>query len=117
MELVVVKAFFIKYLLAPLIIALLAVTLGVLKKKVSSIKGKTLIIYILITGLCLGILGVLGVANNTFSPYWYLFAMVIYFFLGILNVNLLHQYFKHNNKSLAFAMLFEGLITLTGMLL
>ena len=83
MELVVVKAFFIKYLLAPLIIALLAVTLGVLKKKVSSIKGKTLIIYILITGLCLGILGVLGLANNTFSPYWYLFAMVIYFFLGM----------------------------------
>ena len=43
--------------------------------------------------------------------------MVIYFFLGILNVNLLHQYFKKHNKSNAFAMLFEGLITLTGMLL
>ena len=117
MELVVVKAFFIKYLLAPLMIALLAPVLGILKKKTPSVKGKVLIVYILITGLCLGILGVLGFTNNTFSPYWYLFAMVVYFFLGILNVNLLHQYFKHNNKSLAFAMLFEGLITLTGMLL
>ena len=95
MELVVVKAFFIKYLLAPLMIALLALVLGILKKKTPSVKGKVLIVYILITGLCLGILGVLGFTNNTFSPYWYLFAMVVYFFLGILNVNLLHQDFKH----------------------
>ena len=70
MELVVVKAFFIKYLLAPLMIALLAVILGMLKKKAPSIKGKILIIYILITGLSLGILGLLGFTNNTFSPYW-----------------------------------------------
>ena len=33
MGLVVVKAFFIKYLLAPLMIALLALVLGILKKK------------------------------------------------------------------------------------
>ena len=39
MGLVVVKAFFIKYLLAPLMIALLALVLGILKKKTPSVKG------------------------------------------------------------------------------
>lgn len=117
MEFVVIKSFFIKYLLLPLIIILLACTLGYLKKKVNSIKSKTLIIYILVSALCIAVVGFLGFSGNMFNPYWYLIAMLIYLFLGIINVNMLHKYFKNHGKSKTFSIFFESMITLTSMLL
>lgn len=117
MEFVVIKSFFIRYLLLPLIVIVLAVTLSYLKKKVKSVKNKTLIVYILISSLCIASVGLLGFSGNMFNPYWYLVALLIYLFLGIINVNMLHQYFKKEQQSLFFSMLFQGIITLTSMLL
>lgn len=117
MELIIIKSFFIRYLLIPLIVVIMAFVLGYMKKKAGALKNKTLIIYILISALCIAIVGFLGFSGNMFAPYWYLIAMIIYLFMGILNVNMLHKYIKKNNKSQAFSILFESMITLTSMLL
>ncbi|MDR0792034.1 MAG: TssN family type VI secretion system protein [Chitinophagaceae bacterium] len=118
MDITVIKTVFIKYLLMPLVVAVLVVVMGYIRKKVSpTIKNKTLILYVLICSLCLAIPGFLGFTGNTFNPYWYLFAMFIYLLLGILNNNLLHSYFIYEKKSLAFSILLKSLITITSMLL
>jgi hypothetical protein len=119
MDIFIIKNFFLKYLLMPLIVVLLVALLGYLRKKVSAvIKNKTLIVYILVSSLCLAIPGFMGFSGNTFNPYWYLLAMVIYLLLGILNSNLLPHYFGiQEKKSAAFSIFFNSLITITSMLL
>ncbi len=112
MDILIIKQFFIKYLLLPLVLMALIAILGVMKKKIPKLPAKIFIFYILIGALCLGLPGFLGFSGNTFSPYWYILAQIIYLPLGILHVNLLGHYFKNTNKSVAFNMLFECLITL-----
>lgn len=119
MDIVVIKSFFLKYLLLPLLVLILVGVLAYCKKKVSAVKSKTLIVYILVAALCLALPGFLGVYGNMFNPYLYLFAMVVYLPLGILNVNLLHKYFNKSSAkvSLAFSIFFEALISVISMLL
>ncbi len=117
MDIVILKGFFLRYLLLPLIALVLCMVLLYIRKKIPVVKIKVLILYILISSLCLAIPGFLGFTGNMFNPYWYLFSMIIYLFLGILNVNLLHVYFRGHHKPLWFSILFEVLITITCMLL
>ena len=117
MDIVVIKGVFLKYILLPLIILLLALVLRYMKKRTPKVKGKVLIIYILLASLCLAVPGFLGVSGNQFSPFWYLFSMLLYLLSGILHVNLLSTYFNDPSRSLWFILLFESLITLTCMLL
>ncbi|NAW50024.1 hypothetical protein GNY06_00985 [Elizabethkingia argentiflava] len=116
MNTVEIKSIFLKYILLPLIVIILAVALGYLKKKTPKIKGKVLIVYVLVAGLCLALPGFLGFSGNNFNPYWYLFSMLIYLLLGILHVNLVSRYFNDPAVPLGFLSIFESLITITCML-
>ncbi len=117
MDILIIKSFFLKYLLLPLLAIILVVVLGYVKKKSAVIKNKTLIVYILVAALCLALPGFLGFSGNMFNPYWYLLAVIIYLFLGVLHVNLMDRYFKHPDKSNAYIILFKCLVTLICMLL
>lgn len=112
MDILIIKEFFIKYLLLPLILTVLMAILGVMKKKSPKLENKVFIFYILIGSLCLGLPGLLGFSGNMFSPYWYILAQLLYFPLGILHVNLMDGYFNNPNQSAPFNRLFECLITL-----
>jgi hypothetical protein len=97
-------------------VIILAFVLNALKKKFT-IKTATLLLYILISGLCLSAPGFLGFSGNRFSPDLYIVAMVVYLILGVVNINLLQHFFKSDDKPVAFSILFESLVTVTSMLL
>jgi hypothetical protein len=117
MDIAIIKGIFLKYILLPLIVILLAVVLVYMKKQIPKVKGKILIVYILLSGLCLAIPGFLGFSGNQFNPFLYLFSMLVYLLLGILHVNLVSSYFHDPHRPLWFTILFESLITITCMLL
>ncbi len=112
MDILIVKEFFIRYLLLPLLFIVLATILGIMKKKTPKLPGKVLVCYMLLGALCLGLPGLLGFSGNMFSPYWYILAQLIYFSLGMLHVGLMGNYFNNPNQSASFNMAFEILITL-----
>lgn len=116
MDIVVIKGIFLRYVLLPLLVILLAIILGVMKKKLPKIKGKIIIVYVLLASLCIAIPGFLGFSGNMFNPYWYLLAMIIYLVLGICHVNLMGTYFTDSSKPVWFMVVFEMLISLTCML-
>lgn len=119
MDIIVIKSIFLKYLLLPLLVLILGGIMVYCKKRVTAIKNKTIIIFVLIAALCLALPGFLGIYGNMFNPYLYLFSMLIYLLLGILNVNLLHKYFNQVTSSVSqsFSIFFETLITVISMLL
>ena len=109
---IIFKAFFITFLLMPLIAFLMVGIMFLVQKKNAAANNKKLIIYILLASITLGLPGFGGMAGNSFNPYWYLFSQIIYFFLGILHVNLLSTYFKSALNGNWFTLLQECLITL-----
>lgn len=111
------KDFILKYLLLAIIIIVFAVVLVFLKKRLLKVKMKVLLLYLLLSGLCLALPGFLGVTGNMYNPYWYIFTMSVYLILGSLHVNLLHKYFSDPSVKLSFTILFESLLTITSMLL
>ncbi|HEU4497231.1 MAG TPA: TssN family type VI secretion system protein [Flavobacterium sp.] len=116
MDVVVIKGIFLKYILLPLIVVVLAIVLGYMKRQVPKIKGRVLIVYILLAGLCLALPGFLGFSGNMFNPFWYLLSMMAYLLLGVIHVNLINSYFNDSSRPLWFVILFESLITVTCML-
>lgn len=114
---IVFKAFFLKFLLMPLIAFLLVGVMILVQKKNAVASNKRLIVYVLLMTLALGLPGIGGLAGNSFSPYWYLFAQLVYLALGILNVNLLGIYFRNSRNKEWFNVLQECLITLICMVL
>jgi len=117
MDTLILKSIFLRYILLPLIVIVLAVVLGYMKKQIPKVKVGVLILYILLGGLCLAVPGFLGFAGNLFNPYWYLLAMSLYLLLGVLHVNLVSTYFSDSSKPWWFMLLFESLVTVTLMLL
>lgn len=116
MDMVIIKGIFLKYILLPLIVVVMAVLLGYMKKKMPKVNNKVLIVYVLLSSLCIAVPGLLGFSGNMFNPYWYLLAMIIYLFLGIFQVNLLSYYFQESSRPMWFIALFEVLVSLTSML-
>lgn len=112
-----IKAFFIHYLLVPIVLVVLAFLLVFLKKKLPFIKSKELIIYLLVGGLLLGLPGLFGFAGNTFNPFWYLIASILYFLLGWMHLNQLHKRFQALDVPEGLSMFFELTITVFIMLL
>lgn len=109
---IIFKAFFLKFLLMPLIAFLLIGVMLIVQKKNAAANNKKLIIYLLLAALILCLPGLAGAAGNTFSPYWYLFAQVVYLGLGILHVHLLGIYFRNDRNKKWFSVLQECLITM-----
>ena len=113
MEVSSIKTVFFKYILMPLMMLVLIFIMNLIRKNKPAIKLKHIIIYVLLGGLSLSVLGFFGFAQNTFNPYWYLISQVIFLCLGIIHVNLLHRYFRQHIKSLGMSILFESILTLT----
>ena len=116
MELGSIKGIFLRYLLMPIFAAIMVFIMGAIRKGKPEIKIKTIIIYVLLTSFAFGLLGFLGISGNLFSPYWYLFSMLISLGLGILHVNLLHFYFRKHFEKMWKAILFEFILTITCLL-
>lgn len=116
----IIKALFLQYLLMPLLALLLVGLMVFVKKKNKIFQNKTLIIYVLVASLIIALPGIGGLAGNMFSPFWYLFAQLFYFLIGIYHVYLLDVYFKrktNNKKDEVYALLFEILLTVICMTL
>lgn len=113
----VIKIFFIKFLLLPLIALLFIAVMVFIKKKNKLIANKILIVYILIGILIIALPGLLGFAGNSFNPYWYLIAQLYYLGLGIWNVTLLQKFLADADAKPIHSMLLEILVTLICMLL
>lgn len=116
MELTSVKTVFFKFLLMPILMALIVVVLGAIRNATPAIKIKTIIVYFILCTFSIAIGGFLGFSGNQFSPYWYLFAMLFYLGLGILNVNLLHYYFRKHFQITWKAMLFEIILSIASLI-
>ncbi len=97
----------------PLIAVIMMAILGVIRRNKPAIKIKVIIVYVLLCSLCLAIPGVFGFAGNLFNPYWYLVAQVIFLILGIIHVNLMHNYFRKHIDSVGMSILFESILSLT----
>jgi len=110
------KSIFFKYLLMPIIMVIMVFIMSFIRKSTPAIKLKTIIVYVLVSGLILALPGFFGFAGNLFNPYWYLFAQVIYLGLGILHVNLSHKYFRKHINSTRMTIAFEIFLSLTCML-
>lgn len=111
------KAFFLKFLLMPLIAFLLLGIMVVVQKKNAVANNKKLIIYLLLAAIILALPGLGGLAGNAFNPYWYLFSQAVYLALGILHVNLLGIYFRNDTNTKWLFIVSECLITITCMVL
>lgn len=105
-----------RYILMPLIMGILVFVMALIRRAKPAIKLKHIILYVLLAGLVLALPGFLGFSGNLFSPYWYLFAQLVYLALGILHVNLLHHYFRKHIDKMGMAILFESVLSITCML-
>jgi len=94
------KVIFIRFLLMPLVVLVLAVVMRFILKARKLSTNKLLIVYVLLAGILLGIPGVGGLAGNTFSPYWFLFTQIVYLLLGCLHWYCLSYYFPNSANDL-----------------
>lgn len=87
--------------------AIAMVVMSVLNKRNRLLNNRRIIIFVLLTALCLGIPGFLGALNFFFLPWGFLACEVIYLALGALAVHQLSLHYKDARKGLVF---FMGLI-------
>ncbi len=113
MEPASMKTIFFRYLLMPLIVAILVFIMGLIRKAKPAIQIKHIIVYVLLSGLCLALPGFFGFSGNLFNPFWYLISQIVYLGLGIIHVNLLHKYFRKHIDKVWMSILFESVMTLT----
>jgi hypothetical protein len=113
-----VKALFLEFILLPLIMIVLVSLMVVVKKANDAISNKTLIVFVLLFGLVMGIPGLFGFVGDMFSPWYYMLAQLIYLSLGIIFVQLYYRYFgKVEKLKIAFQILTLLLITTIGVYL
>lgn len=113
MELSSIKSVFLRYLLMPIFMALMVMVLGAISRAKPAINLKTIIVYLLLCSVVIALPGFLGFSGNQFNPYWYLLSMFFYLAMGILNVNLLHHYFRKHFDAMWKALLFEIVLSIT----
>ncbi|RFZ92266.1 hypothetical protein D0C36_12560 [Mucilaginibacter conchicola] len=81
-----VKSFFIRYLLFPLVVVISTAVMTILNKKNKLLNNKKLIVIILLTGIVLGLPGLLGFLDLQFMPWGYIFCQFYYLVIGTLFV-------------------------------
>jgi hypothetical protein len=110
-----IQAVFLEFILMPLIMLVLIVLMVVIKRANETISNKTLIVFVILFGLIMGIPGLFGFVGDTFSPWYYMLAQAIYLFMGIIFVQLYYAYFsKVENLKIAFQLIILLLITTLG---
>jgi hypothetical protein len=107
--------FFLKYLLLPLVALVVVIPIAWLKKKNESLDNKTLIVFVLVSSLLVGVPGLWGMVGDEFSPVYYAIAQALYGLGGIFYVKVLIRHLSP--KITAYQQLLESLLTLVIMLL
>ena len=97
--------FFLKYLLAPLLAALLLFVMGALKSVRQKLSMKKVIVFSLLAGLCLGLPSLFGFLRNEFVWGGLILTVISYLLLGILFVLVLKVVMKDENKGEAISIL------------
>ena len=90
--------FFLKYLLAPLLAALLLFVMSALKSVRQKLSMKKVIVFSLLAGLCLGLPSLFGFLKNEFVWGGLILTVISYLLLGILFVLVLKVVMKDENK-------------------
>ncbi|WP_413511003.1 TssN family type VI secretion system protein [Myroides odoratus] len=111
-----IKAYFLNYLILPILLLGLVILLGFLKKKIQFIKTKELIVYVLVSVLILALPGFLGFYGNAFNPYGYLIASSFYFLFGMVHVNQVFKRFQGKDIPEWQSLSFEGILTALNLL-
>lgn len=81
-----VKSFFIRYLLFPVIVIISTTVMTILNKKNKLLNNKKLIVIMLLTGIVLGLPGLLGFLDLQFMPWGYLGCSFYYLVVGTIFV-------------------------------
>ncbi|MEO3405621.1 TssN family type VI secretion system protein [Mucilaginibacter sp. CAU 1740] len=89
-----VKSFFIRYLLFPIIFVAATAVMSIINKKNQVLNNKKLIVIILLTGIVLGIPGLLGFLDLQFMPWGYIICQIYYVSAGILFVWLAGRHYE-----------------------
>ncbi|HTB99073.1 MAG TPA: TssN family type VI secretion system protein [Ferruginibacter sp.] len=111
----ITKALFLQFILMPLIIVVLVLLMVVVKHVNETISNTTVIVFIILFGLVMAIPGLFGFVGDTFSPWYYLLAQLIYLLLGIIFVQLYYVYFKKvENVKILFQLIALLIITSLG---
>ena len=87
-----VKSTFVSYILFPLVTIIMAAVMVVLNKKNRIMGSRRLVVTLLLTGLALGLPGLLGLLGLQFMPWGYLLAQLTCLLLGIAAVMLLSRH-------------------------
>ncbi|RPE05759.1 hypothetical protein EGT74_25690 [Chitinophaga lutea] len=106
-----VKSTFVSYILFPLVAAILAAVMVVLNKKNRIMGNRRLVVVLLLTGLALGLPGLLGALKLEFMPWGYLFGQLAYLLMGVLGVFLLSRHLPEALEHRKGMLLLMGLIT------
>lgn len=114
-----INGFAIKFILAYLLLPLLAVLLGVLvciiAKKNKLLNNKKIIFYILLGGVTLGLPGLLGFFDYNFMPYIYALLVVVYLTLGCYSQSIMFYFLKDlKEKSFFLKFMFNLAIMVLG---
>lgn len=114
MELVLGK-FVLMYLLLPVIGIILGGVMFFIAKKNELLSNKKLIFYFLLSCIIIALPALLGFIDYWFMPYGYIFLLVLYFFLGWYNLNILQQLIEDiRNKPYYVEFLIVFTITFVG---
>ncbi|WP_374948624.1 TssN family type VI secretion system protein [Mucilaginibacter sp.] len=89
-----VKSFFIRYLLFPVIFVATTAIMTLVNRKNQIINNKRLIVTMLLTGIILGLPGLLGFLDLQFIPWGYICCQLYYLATGILFVYLAGTYYE-----------------------
>ena len=97
--------FFLKYLLAPLLAALLLFVMNALKSVRQKLSMKKVIVFSLLAGLCLGLPSLFGFLRNEFVWGGLILSVISYLLLGILFVLVLKAVMKDGENGEAISIL------------
>ncbi|MEX8547207.1 MAG: TssN family type VI secretion system protein [Mucilaginibacter sp.] len=90
-----VKSFFIRYLLFPVIFVIATAIMTIINKKNKLLNNKKLIVIVLLTGIVLGLPGLMGFLDLQFMPWGYVICQLYYVAIGIVFVWLAGVYYEN----------------------
>ena len=94
--------FFFKYLLAPIMAAIMLALMGSLKSVRQKLSMKKVIIFSLLAGLCLGLPSLFGFLRNEFVWGGLILSVIIYLGLGIIGMWVYYLVFDWTSNSLPY---------------
>src|ERR1700761_2127090 len=89
-----VKSIFLRYLLFPIVVVVAAAIMTIINKKNKVLTNRRLIVTMLLTGIALGLPGLLGFLDLQFMPWGYIICQLYFITIGILYVWLAGKHYE-----------------------